>query len=115
MRSGYIEINNYQNLGEMGIFHRAFETIVTSACNQINGVSVDTSKSKKVSIIEFSKPVHATIRKNGRVDIKLHVILKKGSDVKSICDNIRENVSNALQMMCETVPVNVEINVSGIH
>ncbi len=34
MRSGYIEINNYQNLGEMGISHRAFETIATKSMGQ---------------------------------------------------------------------------------
>ncbi len=73
------------------------------------------SKKKKMSIIELSKPVKATIRKNGRVDIRLEVVLKKGENVKSICDAIRENVSNSIQMMCETIPFNVEINVNGIR
>lgn len=114
MRSGYIEINNYQNLGEMGISHRAFETVAKSACNQVNGASVDLSKKKKVSIIELSKPVRAIVRKNGRVDIRLEVLIKKGENVKEICDAIRENVSSSIQMMCETIPFNVEINVNGI-
>ncbi len=115
MRSGYVEINNYQKLGDMGISHRAFETIAMNACNQVNGASIDTSKKRKVSIIELSKPVHAIIRKNGKVDIKLDVILKKGVNVKEICGAISDNVSSSIQMMCETIPFNVEINVNGFH
>ena len=115
MRSGYVEINNYTYLGDMGISHRVFETIAVNACNQVNGVSIDTSKKRKVYTIEFSKPVHATIRKNGKVDIKLEVVLKTGVDVKKVCTAIEENVSNAIQMMCETVPFLVTINVNGFH
>lgn len=115
MRSGYIGINNYKNLGDIGISHRVFETIAIEACNQVNGASIDISKKIKVSIIEFSKPVRAIIRKDGKVEIKLEVVLKKGVDVKKVCTAIEENVSNSVQMMCETVPFNVTINVNGFH
>lgn len=115
MRSGYVEINNYKNLGDMGISHRVFETIAMNACNEVNGASIDTRKKKKVMIIELSKPVHATIRKNGRVDIRLDVILKKGVDVKKVCMSIEDSVTSAIQMMCETVPFGIEINVNKIH
>ena len=115
MRSGYVEINNYKKLGDMGISHRVFEHVATIACNQVNGVvSLGNNKKKKNSAIELFRPVHATIKKNGKVEIRLDVILQKGVDVKKVCQSIEDNVTNSLQMMCETVPFSVEINVRGI-
>ena len=115
MRSGYIEINNYSKLGMMGISHRVFETIASNACKQINGVKIDTSKKIKVSIIEFSSPVRAIIKKNGRVEIKMDVILKKGVDVKDVTTKLEENIASQIQIICETVPFNIAINVNGFH
>lgn len=108
MRSGYASINNYNNLGAMGISHRAFETIATIAANKVAGATVKRPSSR---LFNLDKPVKASIRKDGRADIHLDVVLNKGADVKTVCLQIQEDVTSAIQMMCETVPFEVQINV----
>jgi uncharacterized alkaline shock family protein YloU len=112
MRNGYAAINNFSKLGEMGISHRAFETIAQIAANNVSGAHV---KEKSSSAFSLDKPVKATIRKDGRrVDIHLDVIIKKGANVDDVCRSIHEEVASAIQMCCETIPFEIQTRVVAI-
>jgi uncharacterized alkaline shock family protein YloU len=111
MRSGYVGINNYSKLGQMGISHRAFETIASIAANKVQGASVKKTSSR---LFNLDKPVSTTIRKDGRVDIHLDVVLRKKTDVNKVCLEIQEEVTNSITMMCETIPFKVQIKVVSV-
>jgi uncharacterized alkaline shock family protein YloU len=111
MRSGYAAINNYNNLGTMGISHRVFETIATRAANEVSGAEV---KKSAYRLFNLDKPVTASIRKDGGVDIKMDVIIKQGEKVQDVCLKIQEEVKSAITMMCETVPFSVQIKVVSV-
>ena len=114
--SDFYYLNNYQQAGKMGINRKAFENIVTIASNNLQNVKINNygeALTRLGNIISAVRPVKAFFKKDGRVDFMLDVVV--GDNVTAIadlCTSIQEEVSNSVSMMCETVPVSVEIRVS---
>ena len=114
--SDFYYLNNYQQAGKMGISRKAFENIVTIASNNLQNVKINNygeTLTRLGNIISAVRPVKAFFKKDGRVDLMLDVVV--GGSVTAIadlCTRIQEEVSNSISMMCETVPVSVEIRVS---
>jgi uncharacterized alkaline shock family protein YloU len=111
MKSGYVEINNYNRLGQMGISHVALEHIASIATDEVEGASV---KKRSKNLFNLDRPVYATIRKDGMVDIHIDVVMKMGADVKKVCLQIQNSVSDAITMMCETIPFAVKVKVVNV-
>lgn len=112
-------LTNYQQRGKMGISRKAFETIATIASNNLQSVKVKGySKEDKIArlntIFSFpARPCQASFKKNGRVDLRVDVEVGTGvRDITNICTKLQEEVANNVNMMCETVPVQVEIHLT---
>ena len=114
--SDFYYLNNYQQAGKMGISRKAFENIVTIASNNLQHVKINNygeALTRLGNIISAVRPVKAFFKKDGRVDFMLDVVV--GDNVTAIadlCARIQEEVANSISMMCETVPVSIEIRVS---
>ncbi len=112
----YIRINNYSNKGKMGISRKALCTITEHAVNSIPGASVNSAKKKKSkSTFSVSGPVKIAMRKTGVTEISIDVVIAHGVKVMDICQSIQEEVTKAIQMTCETVPVQVSVNVTDVE
>lgn len=112
-------LTNYQQRGKMGISRKAFETIATIASNNLQSVKVKGySKEDKIArlntIFSFpARPCQASFKKNGRVDLRVDVEVGTGvRDITNICTKLQEEVATNVNMMCETVPVQVEIHLT---
>lgn len=122
MAREYYTLNTYHSAGTIGISRHVFEEIATLAANDVQDASVATRKDKngkaKKGLMEFfalAQPVRANFLKGGKVEINIDVNIKGKERVHEVCLNIQEKVSNAIAMMCETVPVDISIKVVGIH
>ncbi|MCQ2794613.1 MAG: alkaline shock response membrane anchor protein AmaP [Bacilli bacterium] len=107
----YYYIKNYSNKGEMAISHHVFETIAVEAVKKVKGASVYKGKTSRVNIY---RPVSCEMKKNGKIELSVDVSLKKGVDVKTTCEKIKEEITNDLLLAVETINVNVSINVANI-
>lgn len=112
-------LTNYQQRGKMGISRKAFETIATIASNNLQSVKVKGySKEDKIArlntIFSFpARPCQASFKKNGRVYLRMDVEIGTGvRDITNICTRLQEEVATNVNMMCETVPVEVEIHLT---
>ena len=112
MGNDYLKLNNYQSCGTIGISQKAFETIASIACNQVAGASV---KRKNSRLFFLDQPVTASLRKDGKVQIHLDVVLAKGEEVQKVCSTIQEEVAEAISSMCEAVPFRIEIKVVAVR
>ena len=112
----YIRINNYSNKGKMGISRKALCTITEHAVNAIPGATVNSAKKKKSkSTFSVTGPVKIAMRKTGVTEISIDVVIAHGVKVMDICQSIQEEVTKAIQMTCETVPVQVSVNVTDVE
>jgi uncharacterized alkaline shock family protein YloU len=112
MGNDYLKLNNYQSCGEIGISQKAFETIASIACNNVAGASV---KQKNSRLFFLDQPVSASLRKDGKVQLRLDVVLAKGAEVQKVCSTIQEEVANAISLMCETVAFRIEVKVVAVR
>lgn len=117
--SDFYYLANYQQKGKMGISRKAFETIATIAsnnlkCVKVKGYGKEDPVARINTIFSFpARPCHAFFKKNGRVDLTVDVELVSGiKDITNICTKLQEEVANNVNMMCETVPVQVEIHLT---
>lgn len=108
MNRDYYYLNNYSGAGLMGISRRAFESIATTAANEVEHAKVAHRNSR---LFQLSHPVKASFRKNGKVELNIDVSISKGAEVHAVSLAIQEAVASAISMMCETVPIAVEIKV----
>lgn len=104
--------------GKCGISRKAFETIATIATNNLQNVKVSdlvqgNPIAKIGSIFSLVRPVHASFRKDGRIDFVVEAVVNpKVTQIANLCTKIQEEVSNVVSMMCETLSFSVEIHVS---
>ena len=109
----YSYINNYTKNGSLAISRRVFETIAVIATNKINGAEVSKAN-KKSKDFNLYNPISVNIEKDGKVNIKIEVSLKKGTDVHKICMQIQERIAQHMELMCEIVPFNIITKVVSI-
>jgi len=122
MSRQYYTLNTYQNSGIVGISRHAFEEIATLTTNNIQDVAVASrlnknGKTKKViaEFFDLAHPVRVNFLKNGKVEVNIDVRINKKERIHDVCLNIQNKVSNAIAMMCETVPVDVSVKVVDIR
>lgn len=109
----YSYINNYTKNGSLAISRRVFETIAVIATNKINGAEV-SKVNKNSKDFNLYNPISVNIEKDGKVNIKIEVSLKKGTDVHKICMQIQERIAQHMELMCEIVPFNIITKVVSI-
>lgn len=113
MRTGYVAINNYRKNGEIGISRNVFATIVRRTVNNIPGAKVRTRSVRW--IFDWNNALNVIIHSNGSVEVAMDVSVKHEVDVQAICLKIQQEVTSAISLMCETVPLKVSIRVVGIQ
>lgn len=113
MKSGYAPINNFQRRGELGISHTVFESVASRAVSGVPGAKVGPRSRRWMFFV--TNPIRATVRNNGQVDIAMDVIAKSGTDVQATCLKIQQDVTAAIALMCETIPVQVSVRVVGVQ
>ncbi len=114
MAADYAYINNYKNLGKLGIHRRVFEAIALQATNEVEGANV-FKKNSGHSVFRLKNDISCLYRKDGKVDIKIPVVIRKNCDVNAICIKIQETVATYLMSMCEMVPFKITVNIAAIE
>lgn len=109
----YYFIKSYSTKGEMAISHHVFESIAMEAVKRIKGAKIYKGNPHSRGF-NIYRPVTCEMKKNGKIDLNVNVSLKKGIDVKSTCEKIKEEITSDLMLAIETVNVNVSINVANI-
>ncbi len=107
----YVYIDNYSNLGSMGISNHVFYQIAETATNKVKGASV--SHQSKSLIFLLQKPIQVEISK-GLVNVNVSVNISKTANINQICLAIQEEVATALSTMTELVPFKIDIKVANI-
>ncbi|MBP5092328.1 MAG: Asp23/Gls24 family envelope stress response protein [Bacilli bacterium] len=107
----YVLIKNYSRNGKMAISRDALQSITERAVASIPGANIATRKKAGLPGFFMEKPVKIILRSNGIADIRLEVALSPDAKVMDVCTKIQQEVAQAIQMTCETVPVSVNIKV----
>ncbi len=107
----YVYIDNYSNIGDMGISNHVFYQIAETATNKVKGAMV--SHQNKSLLFLLQNPIQITISK-GLVTVKVSVNIAKAANINKICLSIQEEVATALSMMTELVPFRIDIKVANI-
>ncbi len=108
----YLLIRSGSKKGTLGISRKVFEFLATEATDRVQGASL--SKAKKIKSFTLSKPVSASFRKDGKVEIKISVNLKKGENANQICSTIQEQVATLLQAYTESVLFDIDVKIADI-
>ncbi len=114
MKSGYVAINNYNRKGEIGISRLCLEKIVKRTVDSVPGAKLDV-KSRKKWLFDWDEKMSIVIHKNEQVEVFLKVVIKSDTNVQNVCLKIQQEVTSAIALMCETVPLKVSIKVVGIR
>ncbi len=116
MKSGYIAINNLKRKGEIGISRTCIEKIVRKAVEGVPGAKLNSSKkSSKKWLFDWNEKMKIVIHKNEYVEVFLDVVVEAEANVQEVCLKIQQEVTSAISLMCETVPLKVSIRVVGIQ
>jgi uncharacterized alkaline shock family protein YloU len=106
----YVYIDNYSNLGSMGISNHVFYQIAQTATNNVKGATISANK---LLMFFLQKPLSIRISK-GLVTVKLEVSLSKEANINDVCLKIQEEVATALSSMTELVPFKINVKVAEI-
>lgn len=110
----YVYIKNSSSDGDLAISRRVFEELATEAVDKVIGASVTTLKSKNKILVKLYHPVKVTFHKNGQVEIKISITIKKGINANKVCLDIQEEVANSLLVYTESVPFDIQIKIASI-
>ena len=113
MRNGYVNINNYNKKGAIGISRQAIDTIVRRTVDNIPGVRF-SNKTKRY-IFDYNRKLNVIIHKNESIDVSIDVKVKQEVEIQPLCLKIQQEVTSAISLMCETVPLKVSVRVVGIQ
>ena len=101
----YININQYDNSGDLGISRKVFARLAEAAVGH-------TSLKGNVKV---KQPVKVVFKKDGRVTIGVHVSIKKGAKATDICLELQKEIAHALEVYVESIPFEVEISVDEFN
>lgn len=110
----YYRIKNYSNHGEMAISHKVFEEIALNAVENVKGAKIYHGRSNKVKGLNLYRPIVCEIKKDNEINLRVDISLKKGVDLKSTCEKIKEEINDAILLAVESVRVNTVINIAAI-
>ena len=109
----YYFIKNYDNYGKLAINRNVFKSIAIDAVNKVQGASVSSKKGKK-QLFKVDNPINVTFHKNGQIELKIDISIKKDANPTKVSVAIQEEVSTALQQYTESVPFDITINITSI-
>lgn len=109
--ASYLKINNYSNEGSLSLSKRVFEDIVAYTIKQFDNVTKSNNALK--SLLNFNESTSVYIR-DGKAQITLSVDIKKGHNVKEICNKMIAALQNNIEMFVEQAPVKIKVKVEHI-
>ena len=110
--------NNEKQMGSLHISTSVIEKIAKLAALEIDGVSdVSTGSSGVKGVFaktNLPKSVEVTMTE-GVAEVNVHLIVKYGSKVPSVCKSVQEAVKANIQNMTEVAVSKVNVVVAGIQ
>ena len=100
----YININNYGGSGDLAISRKVFACLAEAAVGH-------TSLKGSISV---KKPVKVVFKKDGRVELGVHVNIKKGVKLTEACLELQKEIAHALEVYVEAVPFEIEVSVDEV-
>ena len=100
----YININQYSNNGELAISRKVFARLAEAA---VGHTSLKGS-------IKVKQPVKVVFKKDGRVEVGVHVVIKKGIKLTEACLELQKEIAHALEVYVEAVPFEIEVSVDEV-
>ena len=58
--------------------------------------------------------VKVVFKKDGRVEVGVHVTIKKGSKLTDVCLELQKEIAHALEVYVEAVPFEIEVSVDEV-
>lgn len=110
----YYFIKNYNNYGKLAINRNVFKSIAIEAVNRVQGASISSKKKSKKQVFNVDAPIVVTFHRNGQVELKIDISIKKDANPTKVSESIQEEVSTALQQYTESVPFAITVNVTSI-
>lgn len=96
----YVLLEHYNaNGGKLGISSEVFSEIAAQCIRETKNVIRDKNNYVQVAI------------RNNTVYLKILVTVKMGINTENIKEEIEEKINNSLLLICETVPVDINIRV----
>ena len=100
----YIYINSSERGGELAISRKVFARLAEAAVGH-------TSLKGQVKV---KQPVKVVFKKDGRVEIGVHIIIKKGVKLTDACVELQKEIAHALEVYVEAVPFEIEVSVDEV-
>ena len=100
----YININQYDKGGELGISRKVFARLAVAA--------VDHTSLK--GSVKVKQPVKIVFKKDGRVEVGVKVTIKRGSNLTETCTELQKEIAHALEVYTESVPFEIDVSVDEI-
>ena len=98
----YVLLEHYNaNGGKLGISSEVFSEIAAQCIRETKNVIRDKNNYVQVAI------------RNNTVYLKILVTVKMGINTENIKEEIEEKINNSLLLICETVPVDINIRVAS--
>ena len=105
----YIRINEHSTKGDLAISRKVITKIVDEAVNRVFGAQIALAKN-----IKIASPTEVSFKKDGKVNIGVSILLKKGTNPQEICLKIQEEVAHDLAIYTESVPFEIEISIADV-
>ena len=100
----YIYINSSNRGGELAISRKVFARLAEAA---VGHTSLKGS-------VKVKQPVKVVFKKDGRVEVGVHVTIKKGVKLTDACLELQKEIAHALEVYTESVPFEIEVSVDEI-
>ncbi len=110
----YIYIKNCSKDGQIAISRRVFEDLAFEATNRVLGASVSKVKIKNRLLAKLYHPVKVTFHKNGQVEIKVTITIKKDVKADDVCLAIQEEIAQSLLAYAESVPFDIHVKIASV-
>ena len=110
--------NTNQPIGSLNISTGVVEKIAKLAALEIEGVAEVSTGSSGVKGVFAKTNLPKAVDVNmydGVAEVDVHIIVKYGCKVPSVCKNVQEAVKNNIQSMTEVTVSKVNIIVAGIQ
>ena len=100
----YIYINSSERGGELAISRKVFARLAEAA---VGHTSLKGS-------VKVKQPVKVVIHKDGRVEVGVHVVVKRGVKLTDACLELQKEIAHALEVYVEAVPFEIEVSVDEV-
>ena len=110
--------NNKKNIGSLYISTSVIEKVAKLAALEIDGVAEVSTGSSGVKGVFAKTNLPKAVDVNmydGVAEVDVHIIVKYGCKVPSVCKNVQEAVKTNIQNMTEVTVSKVNIIVAGIQ